>query len=146
VAAGTSLPEVATSVVAALKGERDIAVGNVVGSSIFNIIAVLGLSSLVSPSGIAVTEQALAFDLPVMIAVAVACLPIFFAGYSISRLNGAIFFGFYISYVLYLIFNSAGHTAVKTFQTAFIYGVAPLTVLSLIYMTAVGVRKHRAAA
>jgi cation:H+ antiporter len=146
VAAGTSLPEVATSVVAALKGERDIAVGNVVGSSIFNIIAVLGLSSLVSPSGIAVTEQALAFDLPVMIAVAVACLPIFFAGYSISRLNGAIFFGFYISYVLYLIFNSAGHTAVKTFQTAFIYGVAPLTVLSLIYMTAVGVRNHRAAA
>ena len=52
VAAGTSLPEVATSVMAAIRGERDIAVGNVVGSNIFNILSVLGLSALVSPAGL----------------------------------------------------------------------------------------------
>lgn len=144
VAAGTSLPEVATSIVAAIKGERDIAVGNVVGSNIFNILAVLGLSSLVSPGGIEVSKQALAFDLPVMIAVAVVCLPVFFAGFAISRLNGAIFFAFYIAYVVYLIFQSTGNAALGTYQSALIYGVAPLTVMSLIYMTVVGLRKHRA--
>ena len=77
VAAGTSLPEAATSIVAAFRGQGDIAVGNVVGSNIFNILAVLGLSSLVSADGIPVPEAVLGFDIPVMIAVAVACLPIF---------------------------------------------------------------------
>ncbi|MGH7886050.1 MAG: calcium/sodium antiporter, partial [Thermodesulfobacteriota bacterium] len=70
VAAGTSLPEVATSVVAALKGERDIAVGNLVGSNIFNILVILGISSMVVPGGISVSPSALKFDIPVMIAVA----------------------------------------------------------------------------
>ena len=85
VAVGTSLPELATSVMAAIKGERDIAVGNIVGSNIFNLLCVLGLASLVSPSAIPVAANALAFDFPVMIAVAIACLPIFFNGYSIKR-------------------------------------------------------------
>ncbi|MDF2773712.1 MAG: Na+/Ca+ antiporter, CaCA family, partial [Geminicoccaceae bacterium] len=75
VAAGTSLPEVATSVLATLRGERDIAVGNVVGSNIFNLLAVLGLGSLVAPEGVPVSPGALAFDMPVMVAVAVAALP-----------------------------------------------------------------------
>jgi cation:H+ antiporter len=74
VSIGTSLPEVATSVMAALKGERDIAVGNVVGSNIFIIVSVLGLSSVVAPGGILVPQAALDFDLWVMIAVAVATL------------------------------------------------------------------------
>jgi len=78
VAAGTSLPEIATSILAAARGERDIAVGNVVGSNLFNILIVLGLTALVSPDGVAVAPGALDFDLPVMVAVAVACLPIFF--------------------------------------------------------------------
>jgi len=85
VAAGTSLPEVATSILASLKGERDIAVGNVVGSNIFNVLFVMGLAGLVAPEGIPVIPAALTFDLPVMIAVAMACLPIFFTGYIISR-------------------------------------------------------------
>lgn len=103
VAAGTSLPEVATSIIAAIKGERDIAVGNVVGSNIFNILVVLGLSSIIAPSGVAVDATALRFDIPVMIGVAIACLPIFFHNHMISRTNGAFFFLCYVAYVAYLI-------------------------------------------
>jgi len=75
VAAGTSLPEVAASVVAALRGERDIAVGNAIGSSLYNILLVLGTTALVAPMGVAVAQSVQNFDLPVMIAVSVACLP-----------------------------------------------------------------------
>jgi cation:H+ antiporter len=107
IAAGTSLPEVATSIIAAIKGERDIAVGNVVGSNIFNILLVLGLSSIVAPSGVDVDAAALKFDMPVMIGVAIACLPIFLHNHVISRTNGAFFFLCYVAYVTYLI-SSAG--------------------------------------
>ncbi|WP_442511583.1 calcium/sodium antiporter [Novipirellula sp. SH528] len=106
VAAGTSLPEVVTSITAAIRGERDIAVGNVVGSNIFNILCVLGLSSVIGPTGITVSDSALAFDIPVMIAVACACQPIFFTGRVISRWEGAVFLSLYIAYTTYLIFNA----------------------------------------
>jgi len=78
VAAGTSLPEVVTSVIATIRGERDIAVGNVVGSNIFNIMGVLGFTSIVAPTGIEVSTAVIRFDMPVMIVSALACLPIFF--------------------------------------------------------------------
>ncbi len=81
VAIGTSLPEVVTSITAACRNERDIAVGNVVGSNIFNILCVVGLTSTVSPQGIAVSQSALSLDIPVMLAVAFACLPIFLSGH-----------------------------------------------------------------
>ena len=90
VAAGTSMPEVATSIVAAIRGERDIAVGNVVGSNIFNILAVLGLTALVAPDGVAVNQGMLDIDIPFMIAVAVACLPIFITGNRIARWEGIV--------------------------------------------------------
>jgi cation:H+ antiporter len=135
VAAGTSMPEVATSVMAAIKGERDIAVGNVVGSNIFNILSVLGLSSLVAPAGITVSDAALRFDIPVMIAVAVACLPIFFIGYRISRFNGAAFLFFYIAYLVYLIFTATNHEALGTLRAAMLYFILPITLLTLIVIT-----------
>lgn len=135
VAAGTSMPEVATSVVAAIRGERDIAVGNVVGSNLFNILSVIGLSSIIAPSGINVSETALRFDIPVMIAVAVACFPIFFAGHRISRTNGIAFLGFYIAYVVYLIFNATSHEALGTLRSAMVYFILPLTTLTLIFIT-----------
>lgn len=103
VAAGTSLPEVATSVVAAVKGERDIAVGNVVGSNIFNVLIVLGGAAAVAPQGIAVARAALRVDMPLMIVVSAACLPIFFTGYRISRLEGALFLVGYVAYTAYLV-------------------------------------------
>ena len=81
VAAGTSMPEVATSITAALKGERDIAVGNVVGSNTFNILGCLGLSGLVSGTGAwSMPPSMLNFDIWVMLAVALACLPVFSPG------------------------------------------------------------------
>ncbi len=99
VAAGTSLPEVATSVTAAMRGEQDIAVGNVLGSNLFNILGILGVAGLVAPGGLAVSEQMLAFDLPVMTAVAVACLPVAFTGGRIDRLEGAVLVLFYAAYL-----------------------------------------------
>jgi cation:H+ antiporter len=146
VAAGTSLPEVAASVMAAVKGERDIAVGNVVGSNIFNILCVLGLSSIVSPADIPVSRAAMEFDMPVMIAVAVACLPVFFAGYRISRVNGACFLAFYAAYVVYLIFTATHHEALGTYQSALFYFVLPITAVTLLIITLRGfsMRKQNA--
>jgi cation:H+ antiporter len=106
VAAGTSLPELATSVVASIRGERDIAVGNVIGSNLFNLLAVLGLAGIVSPVGIAVSPQALHVDFPVMALVAMACLPVFFTGGRISRREGLLFLGGYIAYITYLILTA----------------------------------------
>lgn len=106
VAAGTSLPELATSIIASIRGERDIAVGNVVGSNLFNLMAVLGLSGVVSPAGIPVPASVLAFDIPVMVGVAVACLPVFFAGFVISRGNGALFLFFFVAYTFYVVMSA----------------------------------------
>ncbi|MGL4611437.1 MAG: sodium:calcium antiporter, partial [Trueperaceae bacterium] len=135
VAAGTSLPEVATSVIASIRGQRDIAVGNVVGSNIFNILAVLGLSSLVSPDGINVAASALAFDIPVMIAVALACLPIFFTGRIIARWEGAVFLAYYVIYTVYLIFAANQNPALTTLNSALIWFVLPLTIITVFVVT-----------
>jgi len=132
VAAGTSLPEVAASVTATLKGERDIAVGNVVGSNIFNLFAVLGISSLVSPSGLTVAPALITFDIPVMLAVAVACLPIFFSGYRIARWEGAMFLGYYVCYTAYLILSATGHDALPAFSRVMLLFAVPLTAVTLI--------------
>ena len=108
VAAGTSMPELATSVVASLRGERDIAIGNVVGSNIFNILAVLGISGLVSGGDVAVADNAFRVDIPVMIAVAIICLPSFFTGRIIARWEGMTFIGLYVAYVVYLYLSATG--------------------------------------
>lgn len=131
VAAGTSLPEVATSLLAAVRGERDIAVGNVVGSNIFNILGVLGISALVAPSALTVAPSMLAFDLPVMVAVALACLPIFFTGNLIARWEGGLFFALYLGYTLYLILDATGHDALAGYGAAMGYFVLPLTAVTL---------------
>ncbi len=136
VAAGTSLPEVATSVVASLRGERDIAVGNVVGSNVFNLLGVLGLASLISPSGIAVAQQALQFDLPVMVAVAVACLPIFVTGREIARWEGGLFFAYYLAYTTYVVLASIHHVALGLYGTAMLWFVLPLTAVTLLVLFA----------
>lgn len=131
VAVGTSLPEVATSLVAALRRERDIAVGNVVGSNLFNILAVLGLGGLVVPEGVHVAPAALRFDLPVMLAVAVACLPIFFTGHLIARWEGGLFLAYYAAYTAYLVMAAAGHDALPAFSRVMGAFVIPLTFLTL---------------
>lgn len=134
VSVGTSLPEVATSIVAALKGERDIAVGNVVGSNIFNILTVLGISSIVSPAGIAVAKAALDFDMLFMIAVAVATLPVFFHGYRIGRASGFFFLAAYGAYLAYLILDSTGHGALPAYRDAMLRFAAPGAGVALIVL------------
>lgn len=135
VAAGTSMPEVVTSIVAAVRGERDIAVGNVVGSNIFNILGVLGLSTLVALDGIPVAASVVAFDLPVMIAVAVACLPMFFHGGTIDRWKGAVFFFYYVAYTAFLVLRAQSHDALDEFSAMMVYFVLPITALTLIGVT-----------
>jgi cation:H+ antiporter len=131
VAVGTSLPEIATSVVASIHGEREMAVGNVVGSNIFNLFGVLGLAIVVSPSGIGVPGGVLAFDLPVMLVVAVACLPIFFTGRLVARWEGGLFVVYYLAYALYLILEAIQHDALEGFSKVMLGFVLPLTTLTL---------------
>jgi len=131
VALGTSLPEVATSVMAAIRGERDIAVGNVVGSNLFNIMGVLGVASVVSPVGIPVSADAFQLDIPVMVATAVACLPIFFTGNTIARWEGALFFGYYCAYTAKIAISAAVPSLTRTFTMAMFGFVIPLTVITL---------------
>lgn len=145
VAAGTSLPEVATSVMASFKGERDIAVGNVVGSNIFNLLSVLGLAALVAPDGVNVAPAAFDFDIPVMIAVAVACLPIFFTGYTIARWEGFVFLGYYAAYTAYLFLAANQHDALPVFSNVMFYFVIPLTALTLAVTVYRSWRARRAA-
>jgi cation:H+ antiporter len=132
VAAGTSMPEVATSVMAALRGERDIAVGNAIGSCLFNIFACLGLAGLVAPEGLAVAPSVLNFDIWVMLAVAVACLPVAMTGREIARWEGALFLAYYVAYATYLILAARDHDALETFSTAMLSFVIPLTVVTLV--------------
>jgi cation:H+ antiporter len=145
IAVGTSLPEIAATVVASLRGERDIAVGNVVGSNIFNILSVLGLGALVAPNGLSVSATAIAFDIPVMIAVAIACLPIFLHGYTIYRWEGAIFLSYYIAYTVYLVLSATQHTFLPTFQAAMVWFVMPLTLITLGVILVRVARQGRAA-
>jgi len=132
VAVGTSLPEIVTSILAGLRGQSEIAVGNVVGSNILNILAVLGFSSIVAPEGIAVSRDALYLDIPVMIAVAVACLPIFFTQYRIDRWEGYLFFGYYLAYTAYLIVHATHPEREHTFAVVMLGVVVPLTALTLL--------------
>ena len=132
VSAGTSLPEVATSVLASLRGQRDIAVGNVIGSSIFNLLAVLGLTAAVVPAGIGVPQAALAFDIPVMIAAAVVCLPIFFTGYRIGRQEGLLFLAYYGAYLAYVVLAASAHDALPVFSAVMLFFTVPVTVLILL--------------
>jgi len=132
VAVGTSLPEVATSIIAALRGQRDIAVGNVVGSNVSKILGVLGVSAIVSPAGIAVAPSVLAFDLPVMIAVALTCLPIFFTGNLIARWEGGLFLGLYGAYMAYVLLAAQQHDALRPYSAVMVTAVLPMVVLTLV--------------
>jgi cation:H+ antiporter len=134
VAAGTSMPEFATSAMAALKGERDIAVGNVVGSNTFNILGCLGLSGLVSADGLPMSQAVLNFDLWVMLAATFACLPVFLTGRQIARWEGGLFVGYYMAYTAYLFLASQRHALLPGFSEAMLSFVIPLTIVTLIVM------------
>ncbi|MDP8242912.1 MAG: calcium/sodium antiporter [Candidatus Hinthialibacter antarcticus] len=100
VAVGTSLPELATSVLAAFRGQSDVAVGNIIGSNIFNILGILGVASIIAP--IAVSSQIATFDNWVMLSVALLLCSFMFTGWKISRWEGAIFLVVYCVYIFIL--------------------------------------------
>lgn len=140
VAIGTSLPEVATSVLAAVRGQRDLAVGNAIGSNLFNILAVLGVTAAISPNALEVPDGALSLDLPVMIAVAIACLPMFANGYALLRWEGALFLAFYAAYLGWLVIDAADHPIKNGYAVAIVGFMVPLSVITLIVIT---MREHR---
>jgi cation:H+ antiporter len=138
VAAGTSMPEVVTSIVAGVRGQREIAIGNVIGSNIFNLLAVLGITGVLVPDGISVSAAALSMDIPVMLAVAVLCLPIFI-GFTIGRREGLLFLACYALYTTYLILDAARHAALTQYRV-FLLVAVPLTLVTLL---AIRLRAHR---
>jgi cation:H+ antiporter len=139
VAVGTSLPEIATSIVAAYRGKHDIAVGNLVGSNILNIGGVLGLTALLGK--VPVPHQALRLDMPVMVASAVVCAPIFLNRFLVTRLEGAIMIVSYVVYATYLVLSGLRHPAALTVQTALISFVFPLLIVALTVLTMKGLKK-----
>lgn len=135
VALGTSLPEVATSVVASLRGERDIAVGNVVGSNLFNLLAVVGAAGVAAPFGIVISAAALQVDLPIMIAVAVACLPVFFTGHEIARWEGGLLLGYYVAYLTFLVLSATDNAVLPAFADIMLLVILPGTAIALLWFT-----------
>ena len=132
VAVGTSMPEIATSIVAAMRGQRDIAVGNVVGSNVFNILAVLGAAGIASGAGLPVSEAARNFDLWVMLAVAFACLPIMITGREIARWEGVVFLAYYAAYTAWLVLQAQQHASVPAFSGIMLGYVMPITVITIV--------------
>lgn len=150
VAIGTSLPELAASAIAALRGERDLALGNVVGSCIANLGLVLGLPALLA-RGLDVPSAVLALDLPVMLATALVLLPVSFTGFVVARWEGGLFVALYGAYVGYVVLQATSHDALSGFSTVMTLFVLPFVVLALATTAAyelgrISERRRRAAA
>lgn len=103
VAIGTSTPEIATAVVATLRRARDVAVGNLLGSGIYNILFILGVAGLFPSAGLEVDRDVARVDIPVMLVVAVVCVPVFITGRTVTRLEGGGFVAAYLAYLAYLL-------------------------------------------
>jgi len=104
IAIGTSAPELATTIVSTVKNERDVAIGNLLGSSVINIFIILGITTIFTPNGINISNDILWFDLPLAALVAIVCYPIFKSDQLVSRKEGIIFVSMYIAYLCHLLF------------------------------------------
>ncbi|MFG1930132.1 calcium/sodium antiporter [Mycobacterium sp. NPDC048908] len=103
VAIGTSAPESATTVVSTLRGERDIAVGNLLGSSIYNILLILGVTCLVPAHGLTLPREMVRVDIPIMVAVAFVCVPLFVSGRRVNRFEGGAMVCGYVAFLVFLL-------------------------------------------
>ena len=135
IAVCTSLPELATSLIAALRGQREIAVGNVIGSNVFNLLGVLGFTALVAPTSLSVSPNALAFDLPVMLGVAVLCLPVFYTGYRVTRAEGLLFLGLYLAYGLHVVSFTTGMPLAAKLEHMMLFYILPALLVFLLFST-----------
>ncbi|PUA45251.1 conjugal transfer protein TraR [Pseudomonas protegens] len=133
IAVSTSLPQLATSLLAAVRGQRDIAVGNVIGSNLFNLLGVLGFTALVAPTPLSVSPNALDFDLPVLLCVAVLCLPVFYSGYRITRAEGLLFLGLYLAYGLHVVSFTTGMPLAGKLEHLMLFFVLPALVAFLLF-------------
>lgn len=133
VAVSTSLPELATSLIAALRGQRDIAVGNVIGSNLFNLLGVLGVTALAAPTPLSVSPNALDFDLPVMLGVAVLCLPVFYSGYRVTRAEGLLLLGLYLAYGLHVVSFTTGMPLAGRLEHLMLFYVLPALLAFLLF-------------
>ncbi|GAA4465044.1 calcium/sodium antiporter [Novipirellula rosea] len=129
VAIGTSLPELATSVVAAMKGQRDLAVGNAVGSNMFNLMIVLPAAAVLSPAGVPVTTSVLWFDLAVMTMIALICWPIFISRSTVSRFEGVVMLGLFAAYTTILIAEATKYGSVQTLKTGYSIVILPAVIV-----------------
>lgn len=135
IAISTSLPELATSLIAACRGQREIAVGNVIGSNVFNLLGVLGLTALVAPTPLSVSPNALSFDLPVMLGVAVLCLPVFYTGYRVTRAEGLLFLGLYLAYGLHVMSFTTGMPLADKLEHLMLFFILPALLVFLLFST-----------
>ena len=132
VAVSTSLPELATSLIAAFRGQREIAVGNVIGSNVFNLLGVLGLTALLAPSPLSVSPHALAFDLPVRLGVAARCLPVFYSGYRVTRVEGLLFLGLYLAYGLHVVSFTTGMPLASKLEHLMLFYILPALLVGVL--------------
>lgn len=105
IAIGTSAPELVTTVISTLRNQRDIAIGNLLGSSVYNITIILGITCSISANPIVVGDDLIKVDIPVMAGVAMLCIPVFFSGRIVSRREGGLFILIYLAYLSYLVIN-----------------------------------------
>jgi cation:H+ antiporter len=134
VAAGTSMPELVTSLVAAYRGKADLAIGNVVGSNLLNQLVILGLCALVSGErGLGVDPVMLVRDFPIMVLTTLACLPIFWTGGVITRLEGWILIALYVVYVIEQILSSTASTASDEFRLIALVAILPAVLIFLVW-------------
>ncbi|WP_409522038.1 MULTISPECIES: calcium/sodium antiporter [unclassified Pseudomonas] len=135
IACATSLPALTTSLIAALRGERDIAVGNIIGSNLFNLLGVLGITSLIASGPLSISPNAQDFDLPVMLGVAVLCLPLFYSGYRITRLEGLLLLGLYAVYGLHIVSFTTGMPLAGRLERLMIHYALPVLAVGVLIST-----------
>ncbi|WP_436976951.1 calcium/sodium antiporter [Pseudomonas alabamensis] len=135
VAVCTSLPELAAASIAALRGERDIAVGTVIGSNLFNLLAVLGLTAVTAPQPLSISPNALDFDLPVMCGVALLSLPVFYSGYRITRVEGLVLLCLYLAYGLHVVSFTTGMPLAGRVEQLMLHYVLPVLAVGLVVTT-----------
>ena len=130
VATGTSLPELVTSLIAALKGKTDLAIGNVIGSNLLNQLLILGSCSIFSGlGGLYISPELINIDLPIMVLTTFACLPIFWTKGKITRIEGFILLNIYVFYILDKIFLSSNFYLLNEYRISILIYSLILTIL-----------------
>ena len=135
VSAGTGMPELVTSVVAAYRGRTDLAIGNVVGSNLLNLLLILGACAAVTGgSGLMVDQVLINRDFPIMVAATLGCLPIFWSGGVINRLEGAILVGLYGLYLVEQVLSNTPPLGDEDpFRVAVLVGVLPAVLIFIVW-------------